>query len=95
MPLYGLLPVHSRVEMMIRLPACFCRRPEGRRTLANGILGEVLTASAELNIEVAVDICKLLKNRTGQPNQAANANYVRPIGAHADEKQTVRPAVPR
>ena len=81
--------------MMVRLPACSCRRPEGRRTPASGILGEVLTASAKLNIEVAVDICKLLKNRTGQPNQAANANYVRPIGADADEKQIVRPAVPR
>ena len=82
--------------MMVRLPACSYRRPEGRRTPANGIPGECLNAFARLNIEVAVDICKLLKNRWRPcPNQAANANYVRPIDAHADEKQIVLPAVPR
>jgi hypothetical protein len=78
-----------------RLHVWLSHRPEGRGTAANGILGECLDAFAKLNIEVAVDICKLLKNRLGQPSQVANANCVRPAGAHADEKQIALPEVPR
>ena len=95
MPRYDLPPVHSRVEMVVHLPTCPCRRPEGRRTPANGILGGCPNAFAKLDIEIALDICKLLKNRPGQPSQAANANCVLRASEHAGEKQIVPPAVPR